>query len=406
MDLRKKAGGVVAAKGFLAAGVACGLKPSGAPDLALIVSQRPATAAGVFTTNRVCAAPVKVSRDHVKRGALRAIVANSGNANACTGDQGLADARAMAAAVSQRLDVPAEQVGVASTGVIGHPLDMDKVTAGIEAAARRLARSRAAAADVVRAIMTTDTVPKAAAVTARIGRREVTIGGIAKGAGMIAPRMAHATMLCFLSTDAAVETRCLQSSLDDAVERTFNCITVDGDMSTNDTVLLLANGAAGGRPIRLGSPAAARFRQALTSVCDDLARRMVADAEGATKFIEVRVAGAASDADAARVARAIAESPLFKTAMYGEDPNWGRIAAASGYSGARVDERKLRIVLCGTPVVRNGTPLHAPPRQLRAAVKRKNILVEVHLGLGGGRARIYACDLSHKYVDINAHYTT
>jgi len=402
----RKSLGVLAPAGFRAAGVACGLKPSGNPDLALIASDTLASAAGVFTTNRVCAAPVKVSRRRVKHGRLRAVVANSGNANACTGSRGLADARAMTAAVGRFLDVPAAEVAVASTGVIGQPLEMAKVSAGIERAVARLARSQAAAADVARAIMTTDTVPKVGMVRARLGRRTVTLGGIAKGAGMIAPKMRHATMLCFLTTDASVEPPCLQAALDQAVEHTFNCITVDGDMSTNDTVLLMAGGAAGGRAVAAGSRASRCFADALTALCDDLAHQMIADAEGATKFIEIEVTGAASDRDAALAARAIAESPLFKTAMYGADPNWGRIAAAAGYSGARVDEGRLRIALCGIPIVEGGLPLEAPAKTLRAAVRRKRVGVQVDLGLGGGRARMYTCDLSHRYVDINAHYTT
>jgi len=402
----RKSLGVLAPAGFRGAGVACGLKPSGNPDLALIASDTVASAAGTFTTNRVCAAPVKVSRRRVKHGRLRAVVANSGNANACTGNRGLADARAMTAAVGRLLGVPAAEVAVASTGVIGQPLEMSKVAQGIERAVARLARSRAAAADVARAIMTTDTVPKAGMVRARLGRRTVTLGGIAKGAGMIAPKMRHATMLCFLTTDAAVEPTCLQAALDEAVARTFNCITVDGDTSTNDTVLLMAGGAAGGRPVVAGSRASRCFADALTVLCDDLAHQMVADAEGATKFIEIEVTAAASDRDAALAARAIAESPLFKTAMYGADPNWGRIAAATGYSGARVDEGRLRIALCGIPVVEGGLPLETPAETLRAAVQRKRVGVQVDLGLGGGCAHMYTCDLSHRYVDINAHYTT
>lgn len=406
MKLSVIQGGVLAAGGFLGAAVKCGLKPSGAPDLVLLWSDRPAAGAAVFTQNKLCAAPVKVSRRRIRGGKLRAIVVNSGNANACTGKQGIADALAMAAAVAKALRIPVKEVGVASTGVIGHRLDMAKVQRGIAGVIPKLARTPQAARDVARAIMTTDTLPKSVAIQRRIGGVHVRVGGIAKGVGMIAPRLGHATMLVFISTDANVPAPLLRKCLNAAADATFNRITVDGDTSTNDSVFLMANGAAGGKAIRAGSREAGRFREALTYVCDDLSRRLVADGEGATKFIEIRVAEAASDADAEKAARAIAQSLLFKAAMYGRDPNWGRIVCATGYSGARVVEEKLRISMGGVKIVSKGAPLPIPKKELARIVAGRNILVEVGLGLGKGCARILTCDLSHEYVNINARYTT
>jgi glutamate N-acetyltransferase/amino-acid N-acetyltransferase len=406
MRLKDLRGGVLAPKGFLGAGVTCGLKPSGVPDLAVVFSERPAAAAAVFTENRLCAAPVKLSRAHVRRGRLRAIVVNSGSANACTGERGLEDARAMAEAVGRALNIPPTEVAVASTGVIGHRLDMRKIRRGIRKAVSNLSRGPKAARDVARAIMTTDTVPKSVAVSYGSDGRDVCIGGIAKGAGMIAPRLGHATLLVFLATDAAVEPSFLRRCLSEATRQTFNLITIDADTSTNDSVFLLANGAAGGPGITRRSRGASRFREALTHVCDELARRIVADGEGATKFIEIRVTGAASDQDAEKAARAIAQSPLFKTAMYGKDPNWGRIVAATGYSGARVREDQLRIAIGGVTVVSNGAPRKVAPNRLAGTVSGRKVTVDVALGLGAGRARIYTCDLSHEYVSINAHYST
>ncbi len=406
MKLNAIPGGVLAARGFLGAGVKCGLKQTGARDLVVLCSDRPASAAAVFTSNKLCAAPVKVSRQHVRGGKLRAVVVNSGNANACTGTQGMADAVAMAAAVGKALRIPTAQVGVASTGVIGHGLDMAKVLRGIQEATSKLARTPQAAEEIARAIMTTDTVPKSFAVQCRIGGVDIRVGGIAKGVGMIAPKLSHATMLVFISTDASVPAPLLRKCLNAAADVTFNQITVDGDTSTNDSVFLIANGAAGGKAIKPGSREAGQFCEAVTCVCDDLARRLVRDGEGATKFIEVLVSGAASDADAAKAARAIAQSLLFKTAMYGKDPNWGRIVCAAGYSGARFVEEKLQVTIGGVKIVSKGEPLPVSKEALAPTVAGREILIEVALGLGKGRARMYTCDLSHEYVDINAHYTT
>lgn len=399
-------GGALAPKGFCGAGVKSGLKPSGALDMAMICSEKPASCAGMFTTNKVCAAPVKYTRRVVRGGWMQAVIVNSGNANACTGEQGMRDAAAMARLTAEATGVDERLVGVASTGVIGHALPMDKIEAGIKSAAAAMSVTSESGEDIARAIMTTDTFPKFHAASAEIAGAWVRLGGAAKGAGMIAPRMKHATMLSFITTDAAVEPKLLKKILSDATNQTFNCVTVDGDTSTNDTVLVMANGASGAAEIREDGDDAKAFAAALTEIMDRLARDMARDGEGATKFIEVRVKGAASEKDARLIARAVAQSPLVKTAMHGNDPNWGRIAAAAGYSGARLKEERLSIYIGGCRVMENGAPVEPPCAKLDRAIRAKDIVVEISLGLGGAQAHFYTCDLSREYIEINAHYTT
>ncbi len=398
-------GGVLAPKGYRGAGVAAGLKDTkGALDLALIVSDIPATAAGVFTSNRVCGMPVKVSRRRLRNGRLQAVVVNAGNANVCTGARGLANADFMTSSAATALGLKKGDVAVCSTGIIGHQLPMDRVLAGIQRAAKGITSGSAAAAAVSQAIMTTDTVPKSAAVSVKIGKADIRVAGTAKGAGMIAPHLA--TMLSFITTDAAVEAPALRAVLREVAGLTFNHLTVDGDQSTSDSVIMMANGAAGGRALKLGSRNLKTFRDAVFAVADSLTEQMARDAEGATKYVEVHIKGARSSRDADLAGRAIAESLLFKCAIFGSDPNWGRIACAAGYSGARFREENLAIIIAGVPVVRAGTPLEASQAKLAAALKRKDVTIIVDLGTGSCGALFRTCDLSRKYIDINALYHT
>ena len=364
-SLKAIPGSVTAPKGFLASGIFCDIKRLGTGkgsqkgkkrDLALIFSQVPATVAGLFTTNQVCAAPVKVCMDHIKGGAAQAIVVNSGNANACTGQQGLKDAKEMARLVAREFHLTEKSVLVGSTGRIGVTLPMENVRKGNEQAAHRLNSTTANAGHVAEAIMTSDTKPKQIAVEFRLGGKIVTIGGVCKGAGMIQPGMSatgvrpaatpkglHATMLCFVTTDAAIETKALQTALNEAVALSFNRITVDGDMSTNDTVLVLANGLAENTPLTARSPQFKMFQAALNHVCLELAKMIVRDGEGVTRFVTVRVNGAKNNAEADKAARAVANSALVKTSWFGGDPNWGRIIDALGYSPATIVEEKVYI---------------------------------------------------------------
>jgi glutamate N-acetyltransferase / amino-acid N-acetyltransferase len=392
---------ICAPDGFRAAGVAAGLKTQG-PDVALIVSDYPAHAAAVFTTNRVQAAPILVSREHLRatHGRARAIVVNSGNANACTGAQGLADARRMAAAAGEALELAAEQVLVASTGVIGHALPMEKVEAGIREAAAALAPVAAPAAA---AIMTTDLVPKAAAVEFELGGRPVRIGGICKGSGMIGPHLA--TMLAFLTTDADVWPEVLHPALAAVAARTFNCTTVDGDTSTNDTLAILANGRSG-VAVRPNSPALQAFEAALEHVCTQLARALARDGEGATKLIEIQVRGARNAVDARRIAMTIANSPLVKTAFFGNDPNWGRLMMAAGRAGVRFDPNHADLWIGDIQLVRHGEPLPFDRDAAAAAMKQPEVLTTLELAEGASNARVWTCDFSYDYVRINAEYHT
>ncbi len=398
------------APGFRAAAVACGLKTSSAMaasnlDLALVASDRACGAAGVFTTNRVKAAPVLYDQEVLAVNAtdIRAIIANAGNANACTGARGMADARAMAALTAAALRCQPEQVLVLSTGVIGRHLDMTKIAHGIN----ELTSPRAlhGAIHAARAIMTTDTRPKVSHRQVTIAGRTVTISGFAKGAGMIHPNMA--TMLAILTTDAVLAPDVLQAALRQAVERSFNRVSVDGDMSTNDTVLLLASGAAGAT---IGGAELPAFITALTEVCIDLARQIARDGEGATRLVEITVTGAPDEAQAHLVADTIARSLLVKTAIHGGDPNWGRILCAAGYSGVALDPDKLMLAF-GPPsapivLVAAGLPTTYDERAAAALLRADPVLITLDLGLGDAQATVWTCDLSAEYVAINAHYTT
>jgi glutamate N-acetyltransferase / amino-acid N-acetyltransferase len=420
-------GSVLAPKGFRASGVFCDIKRLGTGkgsekgkkrDLALIVSDVPATVAGMFTTNQACAAPVKVCVERVKRGRAQAIAVNSGNANACTGKQGLKDAREMAAFTEQALALPQGSVLVGSTGRIGVTLPMDNVRAGIVEAAVELGATARHAAQAAEAIMTSDTRAKQVAVEVRLGGKSVRVGGICKGAGMIQPGMSatgkrpgatplHATMLCFITTDAAIEGRVLQAALREAVANSFNRITVDGDMSTNDTVVVLANGLAGNQDFGLGTRDFGLFQSALSHVCLELAKMIVRDGEGVSRIVTVRVNGARSFADADAAARAVANSPLVKTSWHGGDPNWGRIIAAVGYSPATIVEEKVDIGYSapGSSKIlwslKRGQPTKATFRALCAAVAPREFDLHVNLNVGRDSAVMYAADLTEEYVDFN-----
>lgn len=390
-------------KGFITAGVACGLKNTGAEDLALIYSEDEAVIAGAFTSNRVAAAPVKLSRLVAASGLCRAVIANSGCANAATGERGDRDAGRMADRTAQSLGLDPARVAVASTGRIGRYLPIEKIERGIEklAAAIRSGGNASAA----EAIMTTDTRPKEIALEFEIEGAAVRLWGIAKGAGMIYPKMRvagppSATMFCFLLTDLEVEAGFLRGALAAALEQSFNRITVDGDTSTNDTVILLANGRSGVKA-EPGTGGAKVFRAALDRATRELAWMIVVDGEGASKFVAVEVAGAANDEDARLAAAAVANSPLFKCALYGETPNWGRLLAALGYSGAAIDEEKISVSLGELEVVRSGLVVDLPPGRAEEGLRTERISLKVDLGLGRGRDVYYTCDLTPGYVEIN-----
>jgi glutamate N-acetyltransferase / amino-acid N-acetyltransferase len=392
-------GGITAPSGFLAGSAHCGIKAANSdrPDIAIVYSPQPTAAAATFTTNRVKAAPVRVSATHLRSPDVRAIVANSGNANACTGAAGLETAKRMTRAAAAALGLKERQVLVCSTGRIGVPLPIEKIEATIAGMPDALARdgSRRAA----EAIMTSDTFPKEIAVELSLGGRKVRIGGIAKGAGMIDPNMA--TMLCFLSTDAVIEKDALQQALSVSVEQSFNRITIDGDMSTNDTVILLANGLAGNAPLESGSEEFDAFQRALDHVTRNLARMIVEDGEGVTKFVEVHVNGAASLSDARRAAEAIAKSCLVKCAWFGGDPNWGRIMDAVGYSGAKMREETVDIFYDGAIAVKGGIASATPFEKLQEIVAKKKFTITVDLHLGHADYTVYTTDLSTEYVKLN-----
>ncbi len=395
-------GGVTAPAGFTAAGVAARIKANGKPDVALVTSDRPATAAAVFTTNKAQAAPVLVSREHLRQtgGHARVIVVNAGCANACTGEAGIDVARQMAAAAAEAVGAAPAEALVASTGVIGVTLDIGKVRAGIAAARAQLGRDQHAQA--AQAIMTTDPFPKEHAVVVTTPAGRFTIGGMCKGSGMIEPMMA--TMLGFLTTDAAVAPARLQQALAEAVHVTFNAITVDGECSTNDTVFLLANGASG---VAIDESLYPSFVGALRRVCHELALGIVRGGEGATKLVAITVTGAATEADARQAARVIANSPLVKTAVHGADPNWGRLIAAAGRSGAAFDVTRAAVRIGDIVLFEDGRPHdeHAP--RAGEYLKGTDLALEVDLGAGGThRATIWTCDLSAEYVRINGEYRT
>jgi glutamate N-acetyltransferase / amino-acid N-acetyltransferase len=385
--------------GFRAAAVEAGLKP-GRPDLALLVADRPCAAAGLFTTNRVQAAPVVVSREHLQGGHARAVVVNAGCANAATGERGLADAREMACLSATALGCRPEEVVVASTGVIGVHLPMDKLRAAIPRAAAGLAGDGGASA--ARAIMTTDTRPKEVTVVFTVGGVTARVGAMAKGAGMIAPNMA--TLLAFFTTDAAVEPGRLRRALVEAVGEGLNRITVDGDTSTNDMAVVLASGAVGAPAIACEGSDYTALRDALRQASRALAEMIVRDGEGASRIAEVRVEGARTTAEADRVARTVAESPLVKTALHGGDPNWGRILAAAGRSGVDIDASRLSIWIGDVWVTDNGQARDYSEETAHAAMTADPVRIRLHLGQGSEVGWMWTCDLTHGYVDINAHY--
>ncbi|MFO8102203.1 MAG: bifunctional glutamate N-acetyltransferase/amino-acid acetyltransferase ArgJ [Dehalococcoidia bacterium] len=369
-------------------------------DLAILYSDNPCAVAGTFTLNKIKAAPVLLCQDRVANGRAQAIVANSGCANACTSDRGLADVREMASLTAQKLGISSDDVLVASTGVIGTYLPMDRIEQGIE----RIALSPDGGPDFAQAIMTTDTVPKEVAVELELGGKTVTIGGVAKGAGMIHPNMA--TMLCFITTDAAVERDFLQDSLRRAVELSFNMISVDGDTSTNDSVLLLANGEAGNDTLDSNKEEAANFQAALEHVCIYLAKCIAGDGEGSTKLIEMTVFGARSMEEARMAARTVVGSSLVKTAVYGGDPNWGRVMAAVGRSGAEVEELKIDLYLNELCLVRAGCPVAYDKSEAEELMSYEEILFRMDLNLGDGEATAWGCDFTEEYIALNGDYTT
>jgi len=387
---------------FAASGIACGIKESRKPDLALIVSETASRCAALFTRNRFAAAPVIVSRRHGKDG-VRAVVVSSGNANACTGERGERDALRMCEAAARAVGAAPVEVMVCSTGLIGVPLPIEKIEAAVPRAAEALRPD--GWEDAAEAIRTTDAFRKMAGRRWESDGCELRLVGIAKGAGMIHPDMA--TMLAFLATDADVEPEFLRSVLREAVRDSFNSISVDGDTSTNDTVILLANGAAGNPTIAPGGEAAERFEGAVREVCFDLARMMVRDGEGATKLVALEVSGALSDDEARRAARTVANSILFKMALLGEDPNWGRIVAALGSAGVEIRPENCTITYEDVAVLDRGRLVEADPEQLAAVAKRTEFSIRIDLGTGGtGKATFWTCDISEDYMHFNAHYHT
>jgi glutamate N-acetyltransferase/amino-acid N-acetyltransferase len=391
------------ANGFRFAGIHSGLraKEPGRLDLGLIVSDRPAAAAGVFTQNRVCAAPVHVCRERLPASDARGIVICSGNANACTGEQGMRDARRMTALAAESLDLEATQMLVCSTGVIGRLLPMSVMEAGIPKAAKELADGRDALERAARAILTTDTHPKIRTCSISMGDADFCLTGFAKGAAMIGPNMA--TMLAFVLTDAPIAVADLAALAPEAADRSFNCISVEGHTSTNDSLIFLANGAGP----KLAGQALEQFRHAAIGICADLARDMAADGEGANHLIMIEVEGTRTDAEARTIAKTIAESALVKTAIFGGDPNWGRIVSAAGYAGVPFEESQLSLRLGDFLLYDKGTPLPFDAAAVSAFIKNnRELTMQLQFTLGPGRCTFYTCDLTHEYVRLNADYTT
>ena len=396
--------GILSPKGFGASATRCGIKESATStknDLAIIVSDISCSSAALFTSNKIRAAPILVSSENLKKNnwKTRAIIVNSGNANACTGKQGIEDTKEMCRLVANHLKIKEIEVLVASTGVIGRKMPMEKIKKGIAEVCTSVSSSSGIANEIARAIMTTDTFPKQVVKEISIDGKKITVAGIAKGAGMIAPNLA--TMLCFITTDAKITSNALQSALKESVSKSFNCISVDGDTSTNDTIFALANGLAGNDEITKGNVV---FQEALDYICLELAKSIVKDGEGATKLIEVVVKGAKSENEAKSAAMAVVNSPLVKTAIYGRDPNWGRIAAALGRSGAELSEEKLKISLNGIEIF-NGAPT-GRESECKKEMEKKEITIVADLQMGNFSATAYGCDLTQKYVEINAEYTT
>lgn len=395
-------GGITAPAGFKAAGVSCGIKASGKKDVAVVFSEVPAKVTGVFTTNKMAAAPVHFSRCNTRNGISQAVVVNSGNANACTGYKGQEDAMTMIEKTAEALDIRPQDVIVASTGVIGVPLPMEKIEKGIVDAASSL--NKKGNVDAAEAIMTTDTFSKEIAVQFEFRGKTVTVGGMAKGSGMIAPNMA--TMLAFLTTDINVCRTCLRASLSEAVSKSFNMITVDGETSTNDMVVVLANGKADNEKLILGDEDYVIFEKALNYAATELAKMIVKDGEGMTKFIEVNVNKAKSSEDAKKAAMAIANSNLVKTAFFGEDANWGRIISAVGHSGAEIDSETIDICFDDIQIVKNSVAVSFNENKVDEILKKDEIKLVVDLNIGKSQATVWTTDLSYDYIKINASYRT
>jgi glutamate N-acetyltransferase/amino-acid N-acetyltransferase len=399
-------GSVTSVQGVRAAGVTAGIKASGTPDMALVASGRPATAAAVYTTNRVFGAPISICREHLAKGRAQAVILNSGNANVCNGERGLRDARRMCELTAGELGLATEDVLVCSTGIIGVPLPMDVIEPGIPKVAAALSDDGGPAAAA--AMMTTDTVAKHAAVEVSLSSGPVRVGAIAKGAAMISPNMA--TMLSVVTTDAAVPPAQLQQLLTRAVGRSFNCCTVDGDMSTSDTVIVLANGAAmvedAIHAAPLGDDDFEALAQAMDHVCRQMARAMAGDGEGATKLITIRVSGGRSEAEARQVGLSVANSSLVKTAVFGNDPNWGRILCAVGYAGVDIDPAVVEVSLCGVPIYGNGAGIAFDDAALSETMKGREIDIDIDLHAGAAEIEVFTCDLTYDYVRLNAEYTT
>ncbi|MBI1388311.1 MAG: bifunctional glutamate N-acetyltransferase/amino-acid acetyltransferase ArgJ [bacterium] len=392
-------GGVATPAGFKAGGLAAGIKKSGAPDLAALVSDTPCAAGGVFTTNALKGASLMVTRERVQLGRAQAVWVNSGNANSCTGEDGLQAARELSAYLAQRLGIDAALTLPNSTGVIGVPLPLDKIRAGMDSLAGSL--SAAGGPAFARAIMTTDTVPKSSARRVNVNGKTFSLGASAKGAGMIHPNMA--TMLTYITTDAALEPGFTQNQIAAACAKTFNRFTIDGDTSCCDTVLLLANGASG-VSIEPGSEEAAAFAEALHDLCWELTRKLARDGEGVTKAVLIRVEGAPGDAEAVTIARSIATSPLVKTALHAADPNWGRIVNAAGYSGAAFDIAKIDVFIGETAVMKRGAPVAFSESEVHAYMQQDELIVRLALNQGAGEGFYLTTDFSKEYVDINADY--
>lgn len=400
--IKKDTQGVTFAKGFTAAGVKAGIKKSGNLDVAVIYTKTQAVVAGTFTQNKVAAAPVYVSKEVVATGTAHAIVANAGCANACTGQQGLDDAHKMAQIAADELGVNADDVIVGSTGVIGVNLPMDKLEAGIKDAVANL--SVDGSDNAGRAIITTDTHSKSVTCEFELSGKTVRMGAIAKGSGMIRPNMA--TMLCYITTDIAIDQALLQKAVSGCVEKSFNMISVDGDMSTNDMVIVLANGEANNTKITEENADYQIFFDKLMMLCTELAKQIAADGEGASKFLTINVKGAKSFADAKTVGMAIANSPLVKTAFFGEDPNWGRVICAVGYSGADMVPEKTVVKFGGITIFANGTGATYDEKALAHVMKEKDIVIDIELNMGQEDATVWSCDLSYEYVKINGEYHT
>ena len=397
-----KSAGVTYPQGFKAAGVRAGIKKSGNLDVAVIYTEKEAAVAGVFTKNQVAAAPIRVSKIVVDTGTAHAIVANAGCANACTGEQGLRNAEKTAEIAAAELNCRSDDVIVASTGIIGVNIPMDKMEAGIKDAVKNL--SREGSVNAGNAIVTTDTYSKCCATEVEIGGKQVRFGAIAKGSGMIQPDMA--TMLCFITTDADIDQKLLQQALSEITEVTFNMISIDGDMSTNDMVTVLANGAAGNEKIVAKNADYEKFYLTLEKICRELSKKIAADGEGATKFLTINVNGAKSFADAKQIGMSVAKSPLVKTAFFGEDPNWGRVICAVGYSGVKINPASTVVKFGGIPVYAHSVGANYDESALKKIMAAHDITIDIELGIGEESATVWSCDFSYEYVKINGEYHT